>query len=46
MDDAIEGLRSLGLGEEEFRMVVFAEAADIGLEDPESYLRARGLLEG
>jgi hypothetical protein len=46
IEDAIEGLRLLGLGEEEFLMAVFTEAAEIGLEDPESYLRAKGLLEG
>lgn len=46
MDVAVEGLRALGLDDEEFMAAVFAEAMDIGLEDPEAYVRAKGLLEG
>ena len=46
LDHAVARLQSLGLDQEDFVMAVYAEAADLGIPDPEGYLRAKGLLEG
>jgi hypothetical protein len=44
--EALAGLVSLDLDDEDFLMAVYGELASAGVEDPGDYLRSRGILEG
>ena len=44
LDFAMAGAQALGLDGEDLIAAMYAEAADLGIPDPEGYLRAKGLL--
>lgn len=44
LDHAVAGLESLGMDHDDLVMAVYAEANELGIDDPESYLRAKGWL--
>jgi hypothetical protein len=44
LDYAVAGLKSLNLDSDDLVAAVYAEATDLGIPDPEGYLRAQGLL--
>ncbi|HUD10799.1 MAG TPA: hypothetical protein VMS08_00190 [Candidatus Saccharimonadia bacterium] len=45
-EGTLDGLRALGLDDEDFLMAVYAELVSAGIDDPEEYLRGNGILEG
>jgi hypothetical protein len=43
--EALEGLSGLGLSDEDFFAAVYAELLDHGVDDPDAFLREKGIID-